>query len=686
MPDTEANEIIQGIEITLAVLEATTRIINVSQADLPPDTILQVTCEELTRVLNVPQSTGVLFNEARTKMERVVEYPPPGSEEYEPRDLTLQNSLIYTLNPKEPILFSDIQNDPRLASVPYINGHHPHTVALLLLPLVVAGDVVIGGVTLETTEARAFSKWEIELAWNVVSLAAGSIAKARLIRSQLRLIGAIEQAAEEVIITDINGDMIYVNPTFEQVSGYTRKEVVGKNPRIFKSGMQGNHFYQQMWHTLLKGQVWRGRLINRKKNGELYTLDATMSPVRDEQGKIINFVSVRRDVTVELQREEQYRQAQRMEAIGRLAGGIAHDFNNLLTVIRGYTNLLADQLADNEQCRGDVQMIDKAGERATTLVRQLLAFSRKQIFQPQSVNLNEIIGQMEKMLRRTIGEDIELITVLEPTLGWVKVDPGQMEQIVLNLAINARDAMPEGGLLTIETANIELDETYAMQHLEIQPGTHVVVTVSDSGIGMDDEVKNHIFEPFFTTKEQGKGTGLGLATVYGIVRQSGGSIWVYSEVGKGTTFKIYIPRIQEKGSEYIPKPDVPEVHSLEGSETILIVEDEPMLRKFFGKAMREKGYVVLEAKDGREALQQIDQALTPIALMMVDVVMPGMSGPKLVEQVMSRYPQLKILYMSGYTESVVTHLNTLDQTVNFLQKPFNAHTLLTKVRELLDGH
>ncbi len=383
--------------------------------------------------------------------------------------------------------------------------------------------------------------------------------------------------------------------------------------------------------------------------------------------------------------EAQYHQAQKMEAIGRLTGGVAHDFNNLLTVINGYTELLLQSHLDNnsEQQHKDLEQIHRAGQRAADLTRQLLAFSRQQVLQPEVLNLNDVIINIEKMLPRLIGEDIDLLTKLAPQLGLIKADKGQMEQIIMNLAVNARDAMPEGGKLTLETANVYLDEVYTRQHGGVAPGPYIMLAISDTGIGMDAQTQAHIFEPFFTTKERGKGTGLGLAMVYGIISQSGGHIWVYSEIGQGTIFKIYLPQLTTAGEAAKPKQILTKVAG--GSETILLVEDDEMVRMLACQTLLDGGYMVLETGNGEQARQVCGGHQGPIHLMLTDVVMPGgVNGPQLAKELTSLYPQLKVLFMSGYTDNAIVHHGVLDPGIAFLPKPFMPADLLRKVREVLD--
>jgi two-component system, cell cycle sensor histidine kinase and response regulator CckA len=380
--------------------------------------------------------------------------------------------------------------------------------------------------------------------------------------------------------------------------------------------------------------------------------------------------------------EEQLLQSQKMEAIGRLAGGVAHDFNNLLTVITGFTQLLLDRLGPDDPMRVHLNQIKEAGDRAASLTRQLLAFSRRQVLAPQIVDLNDVIAGINKMLPRLIGEDIELVTIGSPGLWRVKADPGQVEQVIMNLVVNARDAMPQGGRLTIETANVDLDTKYPDQRSVIVPGRYVMLAVSDTGIGMTQEVKSRIFEPFFTTKEQGKGTGLGLATVYGIVKQSGGYVWAYSEQGKGTMFKIYLPQAEGVAAE--TREIEEHSHTTGGSETVLVVEDNEAVLSFVRGVLEGWGYTLLEATGSEEALKVIESYHEPIHLLLTDVVMPRMSGPELAAKLLSLHPEAKVLYMSGYTDNSIVHHGVLDAGTYSLQKPFIPETLTRKIREVLD--
>jgi len=498
-----------------------------------------------------------------------------------------------------------------------------------------------------------------------------------------QLLTAIEQAGESILITDTNGCIQYVNPTFERVTGYTRQEVIGQNPRILKSGKHDEAFYRELWETISSGKIWRGRVVNKRKDGSLYTDETTISPVRNASGEIVNYVAVRRDITKQLLLETQLQQAQRMESVGRLAGGVAHDFNNMLTAIMGYTNLAMSKLDPSHPIRPFLEQIQEAGRRSTDLTRQLLAFARKQTIAPKVLDLNETVASTLKMLRRLIGEDVDLAWMPGANLWSVKIDPAQVDQILTNLCINARDAIAEVGKITIETENVVLDEAYCATHMGFVPGEYVLLAVSDNGCGMDKQTLEKIFEPFFTTKEPGKGTGLGLATVYGIVKQNNGFINVYSEPNKGTTFKIYLPRclsdaqkIREKKTTNIPKSR---------GETILLVEDEESILKLGKTMLEELGYTVLTAGTPNEAISIAEKHNGKIHMLITDVIMPEMNGRNLSEKLISLNPNIKCLYMSGYTANAISHRGVLAEGVHFIQKPFSLANLATKVRAILDN-
>jgi PAS domain S-box-containing protein len=475
---------------------------------------------------------------------------------------------------------------------------------------------------------------------------------------------------DAVITTDLKGIIGYMNPTAEKLTGWSASVA---------TGMPIEEVFQLTDGAIASDQQTDVNLISR--DGTIRQIDVSVSPLRtgsdDSQGSVFAF----RDVTEHKQLQDQFRQAQKMEAIGQLAGGVAHDFNNLLTVILGYCQLAKRKTKDNESLRQDLDQIEEASDRATTLVGQLLAFSRKQVLRLETINLNDVVARSEKMLIRLIGEDIDLVTNTTGEIGQVRADAGQVEQIILNLVVNARDAMPNGGKLTIETANVELDENYAKMHLEVTPGHYVLLAISDTGHGMDAKTQARVFEPFFTTKELGKGTGLGLSTVFGIVKQSGGHIWLYSETGKGTTFKIYLPRVDEPVNS--AEIEAPIVASLRGSETLLLTEDDEAVRVLAEKILSTHGYQVLVATSGAGAMEIIQK--TPrISLLITDLVMPGLTGRELASELEKAQPDSKVLYLSGYAPNAIIHHGVLEEGVAFLAKPFTPDALARRVRQELD--
>ena len=492
---------------------------------------------------------------------------------------------------------------------------------------------------------------------------------------------AVEQSADAVVVTNRDGIIEYVNPSFEALTGYTQAEVCGKTPRILKSGEQGPEVYQELWKNILGGQVYRGIFLNRKKNGDLYYVEESICPVRDADNKITHFISNGRDLTERVRLEAQLLQAHKMDAIGRLAGGVAHDFNNLLTIITSYSELALDEVPENTQVAAKIGEILLAARRAAELTRQLLGFSRKQPRALRVADLNEVITGIAKTLPRLIGEDIEFTFVPGDGLGLVRVDPVQIEQVLMNLASNARDAMPEGGHLKIETSNVVLDDPYvAGKGASIPEGRYALITVTDDGTGILPEDLPHIFEPFYTTKPSTQGTGLGLATVYGIVKQNKGFIWAYSEPNMGTIFKTYLPCVLDG------PPEIERLHAETvqgGSETILLVEDEQAVRRATAEFLRLQGYSVLEAKDGRDALSVAGNHRSRIDLVVTDVVMPNMSGGELAKELARLRPKTQLLFVSGYTGKTVIDHKVFDLDTNFLQKPYTLKQLGAKVRSAL---
>lgn len=492
-----------------------------------------------------------------------------------------------------------------------------------------------------------------------------------------------EQAAVGIAQVGLTGECLQVNDKLCSILGYAREELL---TRSFPGITHPDDLEADSANTrrLLEGKIQTFTMEKRyiHKNTSLVWINLSVSLVRTATGEPQYFISIIEDITERKRLENQLLQAQKLESVGRLSGGIAHDFNNLLTVIMGSAELASEEVSQHHPCRIYLQNVLQASERAANLTQQLLAFARKQVIAPQVVNLNELILRSGKLLRRLITENIELVILPHEGLHSVRVDPGQFEQILINLVVNARDAMPEGGKLTIETDNVVFDAEYARRHDGVAAGEYIMLAVSDTGIGIDEAVRLHIFEPFFTTKEKGRGTGLGLATVYGIVKQSEGHIWLYTESGKGTTFKIYLPRTTapaEKGA-----PPLPAALAAGGSETVLLVEDEPGVRALAREVLTAQGYTVLEATNGEEALRLVSGREPEIALLITDVIMPVMGGKELADRLHAVHPNLKVLYISGYTENTIVHNGVLYSGVAFLAKPFTSLMLGRKVREILE--
>jgi PAS domain S-box-containing protein len=509
-------------------------------------------------------------------------------------------------------------------------------------------------------------------------------AEESLRQSEALFRSAFEDTNVAMVLTDASHRFVRVNGAFSRLFGYSPAELLSlsmadvTHPDDLAESLARRK-------PLEKGVQSSFQMEKRylHSDGHVFWGLASVSAVRDVRGRVVQYVGQVQDITERRKLQEQSLQSQKMEAVGRLAGGVAHDFNNLLTIITGYGELLLGRLPTGDPAREMIGEVTQAGVRATALTRQLLAFSRQSVLAPQVLDLNTVVSDLEKMLRRIIGEDILLATSLQSNLGHIRADSGQIEQVLLNLAVNARDAMPTGGKLTIETRNVRLGEDHARTHADIRPGRYVLLAVSDTGQGMTEGVKARIFEPFFTTKEKGQGTGLGLATVYGIVKQSEGSIDVYSEVGLGTSFKVYLPRVKEAvttGSSHQGLRPAPRGH-----EAVLLVEDEDAVRALARIVLTNSGYTVMEASNGREALRLAQEHTERIDLLVSDVVMPELGGRELAERLVLQHPEMKVLFLSGYTDDAVVRHGILQEKVNFLQKPFSTAVLALKVREVLDS-
>ena len=499
---------------------------------------------------------------------------------------------------------------------------------------------------------------------------------------QRRLATAITQAAEAILITDSEGTIQYVNPSLERISGFSAEELIGKNPRVFKSGEHDYLFYRELWDTIKSGAIWSGRLTNRRKDGKLYFEEATISPVKDNTGKIVSFVAVKRDVTEYLSLTRQLFQAQKLEAIGTLAGGIAHDFNNILQICLGYSQLLADDKSLPAGLRDDALNIYEASRRGADLVHRLLTFSKKKESKPEALDLNKRINEMKKMLTRTISKTISIELILSDDLAKIHADPTQIDQVIMNVVVNARDAMPEGGKLTVETANIFLSPEYAKTHLYVNPGPYVLLMLTDTGTGMDEQTMSRIFEPFYTTKEHGQGTGLGLSVVFGIVEQHGGFIRYYSEPGLGTTCKIYFPAMECESE--LPRADL-KITPSGGTETVMVVDDEDQIIEYLSRALEKSGYSIIVARNGYEALEVFEKRREEISAIILDLVMPQMDGSQCLKELLKLDPGVKVIISSGFSANGKIRDVVKEGAKGFVVKPFDVAQILSLLRDIIDG-
>jgi PAS domain S-box-containing protein len=518
---------------------------------------------------------------------------------------------------------------------------------------------------------------------NVVGLAgvATDVTARKRAEAEMHLLSAaLNAAANAIVITDARGVIEWANAAFTTFTGYEVEEARGRTPgELLRSGRHDADFYRDMWGTIMGGRVWRGETINRRRDGTLYTEEMTITPLKDEAGCITHFIAVKQDITQRRQLEEQYRQAQRLESVGRLAGGIAHDFNNLLTVINGTAEMAALGLPPADPIRAELAHILEAGERAAALTRRLLAFSRRQVLRPEVVRLDRIVADISKMLIRLVGEDIVIVTQLDEATAPVLGDAGQLEQVIVNLTVNARDAMPRGGTLTFATGTVVLDGD-AARVVRVEPGCYARLSVRDTGCGMDAETLRRIFEPFFTTKAVGEGSGLGLSTVYGIVTQSGGGITVRSEPGEGAQFEIVLPAATVPATGQ-PEADVAETAAT--GETVLLLDDEASLRSVVERMLVQAGYRVLAASSAGEAMRILAAHGGEVDLLLTDVVMPDMSGPELVQRIGASHPGMKVLYASGYADDTLSRHGANVDPEQVLNKPFTSEALLRKVRRAL---
>ncbi|NOY08598.1 MAG: PAS domain S-box protein [Spirochaetes bacterium] len=497
-----------------------------------------------------------------------------------------------------------------------------------------------------------------------------------------RLSSIIEQSPLSVFITDLNGNIEYVNPQFTKQTGYTFLEVKKKNPRIFRSGEHSQELYRNLWDTIEAGKTWFGEFHNKKKNGDLFWEKTVIGPIFDEKGRITNYVCIKEDITEQRILKQRLNQSQKLEILGQLAGGIAHDFNNILTIINGYSTLLLDTLDKNDPLREDIEQIKIAGERATALTRQLLVFSKKQITNVRVINLNTVLKNTVKMLKRLIGENINLKLSLADNLLNIRADTSHIDQIIMNLAVNARDAIPHDGTLTIITSNRAINRDFVVNRPEMVPGEYVELTVKDDGAGMEDNIREKIFEPFFTTKGKELGTGLGLSTVYGIVKQNDGYIEVESKPGEGTSFTILLPAVYETTETYSRRRKTK--GTVKGAKTVLLAEDEEAVRNLTEQVLKNAGYVVIVAEDGERALNICNSYSGTIHLLLTDVIMPKINGGKLACEISKNKPDIKILFMSGYTADTIDKHNTPGKEILLLQKPFEPEELLKAVEKALE--
>lgn len=656
------------------------RIIAASSASLDPRAVLEITCRELTPAFNVSRVCAGLRDSKQGIVSIIADHPFDQHEPLFNRRFVIDRSpLLQTVfGQKTALHISNVQAERRFPNDLVLSRlQKAHTA--LFVPINDNGGR-LGLLCLVSYTERSFSREDVALLEAVAGQVAGVLTRAHLYGESQRLSAAIDQAAESVVIVNHRRGIEYVNPAFEMVTGYRESEAIGRNVfTLLDSGKHSRTFFDDVWQHIEQGQVWHGRMISRRKDESLFTEDVSITPVRNNQDQIINYVMVKRDVTRELELEEQYRHAQKMEAVGRLTAGIAHDFNNLLTGISGFAELIALKLDPLDPLREFAESIQDSGNRATNLIRQLLAFSRRQVIEPQILNLNELVRDIRPILKRIVSPGVELDTSgLSVGLWSVRVDPTHLEQVIVNLTVNAYDAMPNGGDLKISTENVALKA----DRPPVPAGEYVLLTVCDTGVGIPAHVKDKIFEPFFTTKPKGKGTGLGLSTVLGIVEQNQGFIDLETKLDHGTTFFIYLPRVEGRVEKTVSTKHIADLPV--GTETILLVEDEPSVRALARHVLQRQGYTVLEAVNGREALGYLDKSRDEIHLLLTDLVMPHVSGQELAERFRQWSPGIRILFTSGFVDDDIVRQTEQEAWQSYIQKPFTAVELVGKVRSLLD--
>jgi two-component system cell cycle sensor histidine kinase/response regulator CckA len=599
----------------------------------------------------------------------------------DPRGPGMTSTAIETL---QPVAIADPHTDPMFRTLkPEVQKRGYESA--VSLPLIVEGKA-IGALTVYAQVLNAFGVIEVELLQRLaddISFKLEVIGREETRRAaeaeRDRLAAVVEQAGESVVIADQDGRIVYTNPAFTRITGYGAEEVIGRRHHFLRAQSQSPETEAAIGRAMLEGRSWTGPSRDWRKDGIECEMDLVISPRRDEDGNLVGSIVIGRDVSRERSLEAQLTQSQKLEAIGRLAGGVAHDFNNLLTAISGYAEILKAELEPDDPRAEDVVEIQRAATRATQLTAQLLAFSRRQILRPRPLDPQSILFGLTPMLRRLIGEDIEVVTRARPGLGAVMADPSQLDQVLVNLALNARDAMPTGGRLEIEIDEIELDRSFVEAHVGAHVGRHIVFRVSDTGVGMNPEVRAHAFEPFYTTKGPGKGTGLGLATVFGIMEQSNGYVEVDSEPGRGSTFRLYLPGAALAAADAPSRSD-PDA-GMPGVGTILVVEDEQPVRALVSRILEKAGYVVLAAATGEQALDVEAGHNGPIDLLFTDVILPGMSGRELAGLLAIRRPGMPVLYASGYNEEIAIARGVLEPGISYLPKPYSGEDVLRRIRE-----